>query len=377
MPQTNYLTRAWADLTREKGWYKSLILLGLAACVPLIGPVIVTGYLLDWGKEASWGMDRGLPRRVGSVGRRLRYGLIALVIFAAWLLPILVADALLSMVPGMGMLLHFVCLVAELVFFALALVAVLRGLVYERIGPGLQFVRIFKMAGHDTAHLAWAFAISAVAWIVGLLINALFDLVYAPVGAMLAAGATSTVQSLSLLLGIGLVSTIIAFVAYCVGVFAITVLMAIAIRSYGYWLAQFEPAKWGTPKDEMPFENEYVQAVEQARPIDPQAEPQPADEGEAAMASEGVQAPTGDAPAPDAQVEQPAPAPDAPAQDMANEAGEAPAAETPAQAEAAQQADSAPAPEAPDAAETPDAPEAPDAPDAVETLDAPTPDKEN
>ena len=365
MPQTNYLTRAWADLTREKGWYKSLILLGLAACVPLIGSIIVTGYLLDWGKEASWGMDRGLPRRVGSVGRRLRYGLIALVIFAAWLLPILVADALLSMVPGMGMLLHFVCLVAELVFFALALVAVLRGLVYERIGPGLQFVRIFKMAGHDTAHLAWAFAISAAAWIVGLLINALFDLVYAPVGAMLAAGATSTVQSLSLLLGIGLVSTIIAFVAYCIGVFAITVLMAIAIRSYGYWLAQFEPAKWGTPKDEMPFENEYVQAVEQARPIDPQAESQPAGEGEAATTSEGVQVPAGDVPAPDAQAEQPASAPGAPAQDITNETGEAPAPETPAQTEVVQQADSAPAPEAPDA------------PAAVETLDAPTPDKEN
>ncbi len=349
MPQTNYLTRAWADLTREKGWYKSLILLGLAACVPLIGPVIVTGYLLDWGKEASWGMDRGLPRRVGSVGRRLRYGLIALVIFAAWLLPILVADALLSMVPGMGMLLHFVCLVAELVFFALALVAVLRGLVYERIGPGLQFVRIFKMAGHDTAHLAWAFAISAVAWILGLLINALFDLVYAPVGAMLAAGATSTVQSLSLLLGIGLVSTIIAFVAYCIGVFAITVLMAIAIRSYGYWLAQFEPAKWGTPKDEMPFENEYVQAVEQARPIDPQAEPQPADEGEAATTGEGAQAAAPDAPAQAEAVQQAEPAPVS----DASAAAEMPASEVIA-------------PDAPEAA----APEAP-------APDAPAPDKES
>lgn len=333
MPQTNYLTRAWADLTRERGWYKSLILLGLAACVPLIGPVIVTGYLLDWGKEASWGMDRGLPRRVGSVGRRLRYGLIALVIFAAWLLPILIVDALLSMIPNLGTLLHFVCIVLELVFFALSLVAVLRGLVYERIAPGLQFVRIFKMAGHDTAHLAWAFAVSAFAWILGLLVNLVFDLVYAPVAALLATGAASTVQSLSLLLGIGLISTVVAVVAYCVGAFAITVLMALAIRSYGYWLAQFEPAKWGTPKDEMPFENEYMQAVEQATPVDPQIADDEAasEEPAAADVAAATEAPaTGEAPA----ATETGAAAGAPEVDAAPAAAEAPATgEAPAGAE--------------------------------------------
>ncbi len=309
MPQTNYLSRAWADLTREKGWYKTLILLGLAACVPLIGPIIVTGYLLDWGKEAAWGMDRGLPRRVGSIGRRLRYGLIALVIFVAWLLPILIIDALLSMVPGIGMLLHILCIVAELVFFALSLVAVLRGLVYERIEPGLQFVRIFKMAGHDTAHLARAFAISAVAWILALFISLLLNLVYAPVMALLAAGAVSTIQSLSLLLSIGLVSTVAALITYCFGTVVITVLMAMAIRSYGYWLAQFEPAKWGTPKDEMPFENEYTQAAEQATPIDPQtAEQDVAPDAPAAEATAAAEQPQAAAPVESVQGEAGAPA---------------------------------------------------------------------
>ncbi len=364
MSKTNYLSRAWGDLTREKGWYKSLILLGLAACVPFIGPIVVTGYLLDWGKEAAWGMDRGLPRRVGSVGRRLRYGLIALVIFAAWLLPILVVAALLTMIPGIGVLLNIVCLVAELVFFALSLVAVLRGLVYERIEPGLHFARIFKMAGHDTAHLAQAFAISAAAWLLALLISLLLNIVYAPVGALLAAGAASSLQTLSLLLGIGLVATLVAIIAYCLGTIIVTVLMAIAIRVYGYWLAQFEPAKWGTPKDKMPFEDEFAQAAEQATPVDPQVQPEEALDAGAEGTGEAASVQGEAAPADEA-----APAPDAAAA-QGEEASAAPGEAAPAPDVKAGEAASASADGADTAAGT--APDAPASDDAA--ADAPASD---
>ena len=270
MPETNYLKRAIDDLTREDGWWKPLLLLGLVACIPIVGPIVAVGYQLDWGKEAAWGMDRGLPRKVGSIGRRLRYGLIALVVYLVWLLPIIIVDALLSLIPGIGMLLHVICVIAALVLVAVATVAVLRGLVYERIEPGLHFVRVFKMAAHDTKHLAWAFAATVVEWIVSQVFSGLLGLAYAPVAALVEHSAATSVYSVGIVVSTSLLSTLLAVAIYCVGLILTMGINAVAIRIYGCWLAQFEPGKWGTPKDEMPFENEFANASMQATPVTPQ-----------------------------------------------------------------------------------------------------------
>ena len=68
---TGYLSRAWHDLTSDKGWWQPIVILALVTLIPIVGPLIVVGYMLDWGREAAWGMSRGLPRTVGSVGKRL------------------------------------------------------------------------------------------------------------------------------------------------------------------------------------------------------------------------------------------------------------------------------------------------------------------
>ncbi len=266
MSQTNYLKQAWADLKQGRGWCIPLLLLGLVSCIPVAGPVVSAGYLLDWAKEAAWGMDRGLPRRVGSIGRRFRYGFIALAIYLVWTVPMLVLSTLLSQIPGVGSILNVVCTVAMLVFSTLGTVAVLRGLVYERVEPGLHFARVFKMANHDMPGLLVVFCGLAATWLLSQLVEFFVALVLGNTMQLFLPAASGLSSSIGLLVMVGAFSSFLIFLIYLAGCMLTTMLMAVALRVLGLWFAQFEPAKWGASKEEMPFEREDGAAArEEAR----------------------------------------------------------------------------------------------------------------
>ena len=271
MPEQSYLKRAWADLTAKKGWYKPLLILGLVMCIPIIGPITAQGYLFDWAKEASWGLNRGLTRKTGSISRRIRYGLIATVICIVWLLPVFIVIALLALIPQIGSLIKVIGTILEIVACSIASVAVLRGLVYERIEPGLQFRRILKMAAHDTKNLIAPTIALAIVFVIFFLFNSATDVIYLSLIGMfdtknyLAGGGSMFMSALMFFM-------FLAAVAYVITMILVTFFDALAMRMFGYWLAQFEPSKWGTPKDSMPFENEFAQAATNATPISPEAE---------------------------------------------------------------------------------------------------------
>ena len=270
MPEQSYLKRAWADLTAKKGWYKPLLILGLVMCIPIIGPITAQGYLFDWAKEASWGLNRGLTRKTGSISRRIRYGLIATVICIVWLLPVFIVIALLALIPQIGSLIKVIGTILEVVACSIASVAVLRGLVYERIEPGLQFRRILKMAAHDTKNLIAPTIALAIVFVIFFLFNSATDVIYLSLIGMfdtknyLAGGGSMFMSALMFFM-------FLAAVAYVITMILVTFFDALAMRMFGYWLAQFEPSKWGTPKDSMPFENEFAQAATNATPISPEA----------------------------------------------------------------------------------------------------------
>lgn len=60
-----YMDRAWGDLAADDDWWKATLVLGLMNCVPIIGQIIMFGYLFDWAKEAAWGMHTPLSRKLG------------------------------------------------------------------------------------------------------------------------------------------------------------------------------------------------------------------------------------------------------------------------------------------------------------------------
>ena len=57
--QQGYFSRSWEAFRSTEGWFAKICILALIAFIPILGPIVVSGYLLGWARDAAWGMDRG------------------------------------------------------------------------------------------------------------------------------------------------------------------------------------------------------------------------------------------------------------------------------------------------------------------------------
>ena len=76
--QQGCFSRSWEAFRSTEGWFAKICVLALVAFIPILGPIVVSGYLLGWARDAAWGMDNPLPRKVfgnedGRLYRHLRY----------------------------------------------------------------------------------------------------------------------------------------------------------------------------------------------------------------------------------------------------------------------------------------------------------------
>ena len=80
--QQGYFSRSWEAFRSTEGWFAKICVLALVAFIPILGPIVVSGYLLGWARDAAWGMDNPLPRKVfgNEDGRLYRRGLFAWII---------------------------------------------------------------------------------------------------------------------------------------------------------------------------------------------------------------------------------------------------------------------------------------------------------
>lgn len=260
---TGYLSRAWRDLTSDKGWWQPVAILTLVGLIPIVGSLIVLGYLLDWGREAAWGMSRSLPRTVGSVGKRLKWGFFAFVILLCWVIPLSIVGGLFSIIPLIGWLIAIAAEVCCLVAATIGCAACIRMTIYDRIKGGLQFSRILKMARLDPSGLACCFGISLLSAVPAIIGSILIMIGVLPaVGLIgLAGSEPSGMLSSGVAVAAGLGATAIgglfaAVVAVAIQFFSVTA-QSLAYRSFGYWVGQFQPAKWGGIEEPMPFEPGY------------------------------------------------------------------------------------------------------------------------
>lgn len=309
---TNFLSRAWHDLTSVKGWWQPIAILTLVACIPFVGTLFVTGYLLDWAREGAWGMTRSITRKVGDAGKRLKWGFFAVVISLVWMLPIEIVGNILGVIPFVGVLFNLVCTVLVIFAAVLVNVASVNMSIYDRIKGGLQFKRIFGMAKMDAGGLARCFGISLLALIPVIIGVVVACLVFAPLlfGVV---GATATTYAggpfdysmfddaieygglngseiaiiMGLIGGMGIGVLLLVVVGLFVSFFC-TLCSALAMRSYGYWVGQFKPQYWGGIEDPMPHEpgyhgpnpaagaqSAYSRVEDATPPSDPKTEPDP------------------------------------------------------------------------------------------------------
>lgn len=357
-----YFSTAWNDIKNSEGWIGKIFLLGLINFIPIFGQMTVYGYAFEWGHKAAWGMHTPLPRKI--YGRKnskmLRWGWFALVIlFVCAVIPAIVTgignaisdsstaaqtaamyshhyhasmatgNVLLGALGGVIAFVGFVLSIAAVFFFW---AGTMRMMMYDRLGTGLQFGKVWSMIKHDFGGLLRIFGMSIVCFVVYFLV---FAIVVSIVGAgvigtlFVGAAAGSGMYSMDSDAALGfilmaLVSALpLVIVLYYLSSVAEAFIQLLVSRALGYWTRQFDVANWGKKDDPLPFERaqEPGSAAADAEPQQPAAsaddeEPAAEPQSEAPGHPEAPEQPTDEEPAVEPRPESPeAPSDEAPEQE--------------------------------------------------------------
>lgn len=260
----SYMDEAWEDLANDEGWWKAVLALGLMNCVPIIGQIVMFGYLFDWAKEATWGMKTPLSRKLSDIGRCVKFGFLALWVMIIWIAPVVIAGLLLGLIPYAGSIICFLVEVFAIFVGMLSACAAFRSIIYERVMPGLQVKRVLNMFRKDPSGLFQVFAI--ILLVFPLLIAALFIILLPIIPFMsLISGLTPTTllgTDLVPLAFWGMIIIVVALVVWIAGALVSAFISTLYIRSLGYWMQQFDPSAWRSPSAPMPFEIEMKEQKE-------------------------------------------------------------------------------------------------------------------
>lgn len=300
-----YMDNAWEDLADDEGWWKAILALGLMNCVPIIGQIIMYGYLYDWAKEVAWGMKTPLSRRLRDMGRCVKYGFLALWVMLIWIVPVVVVGLLLGLIPVAGPIIRFLVEVFAVLVGAISAVAAFRSIIYERVLPGLQVTRVLHMVRKDPGGLWQVFCI--ILLVIPLLVFALFItlLPTIPFINVITSMATASVLGTDLvpLVLLGMITIVVALVVWVAGALISAFISALYIRALGYWMRQFAPDTWKSPAAPMAFEVEMAaerearreaRAAAKKRDKTPEPPAEDGDEGAADAADAPADAATGD-----------------------------------------------------------------------------------
>ena len=93
--------KAFSFVFEDEEWVSKILIGGLIAVIPLVGPLAVMGYALKVAQNVAQGNPRPLPRW-GQFGDHLMRGLYDLVIRLVYALPVLIVGALFACVAGLA-----------------------------------------------------------------------------------------------------------------------------------------------------------------------------------------------------------------------------------------------------------------------------------
>lgn len=241
--QKGVLGQAWTDITSSPSWIKRVLLLMVMNAVPVLN-FFVSGYVLQWGADASRGVNAVLPKQSFDL-RCFLTGLfytilsVLMVVGMAW-------TGILAVIPILGWI-----AMALLPLFANAFLAMagMRMAIFGRFGAAFELSDLFAKY---KKHLGPLFAATFVpGLIVGLVICALLGLLFvggcaagnSMMGGMgygrgLMGMSSANLGSLLFGAGAGLFFLVLIIVlAICFVAFA----QVWTMRAVGVWAARFAP----------------------------------------------------------------------------------------------------------------------------------------
>ncbi len=287
-----YFSRAWHLVTQEKGWWKSILLMGVALLVPIVGPLAVLGYQLEWARLLAWDVNEPMRRHDIHVGELIASGWRGFVAMLGWAIIQGLIDNALSEIPGIGGLLSLVWAICGIFISMMIMVAAIRATIYQKIGAGYSAKNLWEMGKRDLGGLARVWLISFVAELIQSIVCIAIFFVSA------VAALPSILDDASVLYNYGsmmserelafytfdLVGTflggiwpalllIIAIVLFC-GV----LVCCLTFAGLALWMRQFDVAAWGKSSDPLPVSVVHDEAEKDTEiPVAP-ASPEPVEE---------------------------------------------------------------------------------------------------
>ena len=260
-----YFSRSWALITQDQGWIKPILLLTLAQLVPILGPLGVTGYTVEWARLIAWNVNAAPKQRGVNIGECISSGWRSFLVSLGWGILIGLACLVLGLVPILGGLLIFAASIFCLYLSELVRVAVLRASIYQQLGAGYKASRIWEMGSRDVEGLIHIIGIELIGnLIITILFGIFFSIVFVamvPVvvsffdafEALYYSGSETEIMDLmNGLIGV-FTSFTPAFVVFSlIGSFLSTLLNMVIMGAVGLWMRQFNVPAWGRSDDPLP-----------------------------------------------------------------------------------------------------------------------------
>ena len=302
---TRYFSRAWALLTKERGWVKPVLVMTVALLVPIVGWLGVMGYVAEWARLTAWGVNSAPKRRGVRVGTCIASGWRVFVVGFVWALCMAVIGAVAAAIPLLGGLAAFAWWIFSIFLSVVVVVAALRATIYQRIAAGLRVRTVWQMASHDAAGLIRVVGIEAIGMVIIWIVCAVTLIVslanFLPQVLYIASYITRYEAILSVemqtVLAFQLIGSLISsfgpalLVMYVVcGLIGVVLLMLVA-TSVALWIRQFDVASWGREEDPLniPEDDASAASSQPEAPGIPGDAPAEKNEAPAAAAPDGAE----------------------------------------------------------------------------------------
>ena len=260
-----YFGRAWAMLTQEKGWWKPILLCALGALVPIVGPLAVLGYGLEWSRRVAWGSTEGLSRQV-KIGGLIKSGWRGFVVVAGWSIVAVVVGSILENLPWVGDLLGSVWGIFTLFLGVVFVVAAVRATIYQNFKAGYRAKTLWQMVSRDPWGLLRVFVIKLVPTLIVAVVGFLMFVpaMFGSLGfiAELVDYMDGYYYYMTEAEEVRLALEVVGFfVEQFAPAFFVTLVVALAANAFvnllvdcsvGLWLRQFDVPAWGKDEDPLP-----------------------------------------------------------------------------------------------------------------------------
>lgn len=270
-----------------------MLVMAAAKFVPILGDLGIAGYSYEWARLVAWNVDAAPKQKGVKVGTCLSSGLRATVIEVCWSLLLFVAYSLLTWLlgyipvynrSGIQAVLDLVFAICMILVSVVGTAAAVRATVYEKLGTGFRFDRIFDMVRADFGGLCRMIGIELLGGVIYAAISLVFFI--ASAGFML----PSLIELFEYLFGnssyygYGLANSyplaIQGVINSVTGLIPVLVVMTFILNvvsviftmlvnnGVALWMRQFDVPAWGKSSDPLP-----ASSVPPEKPVSPAGVP--------------------------------------------------------------------------------------------------------